>query len=68
MRRDRAMSDDAAFETLCLMLNRDPKSTSWVEVVTDVIKMTEFVSLMTSVAVVEQLPTSTLTQMRDVIA
>lgn len=68
MRRDRAMSDDAAFETLCLMLNRDPKSTSWVEVVTDVIKMTEFVSLMTSVAVVEQLPTGMLTQMRDVIA
>ena len=68
MRRDRTMSDDAAFETLCLMLNRDPKSTSWVEVVTDVIKMTEFVSLMTSVAVVEQLPTGMLTQMRDVIA
>lgn len=68
MRRDRAMSDDAAFETLCLMLNRDPKSTSWEEVVTDVIKMTEFVSLMTSVAVVEQLPTGMLTQMRDVIA
>ena len=68
MRRDRAMSDDTAFETLCLMLNRDPKSTSWEEVVTDVIKMTEFVSLMTSVAVVEQLPTGMLTQMRDVIA
>ena len=68
MRRDRAMSDDAAFETLCLMLNRDPKSTSWEEVVTDVIKMTEFVSLMTSVAVVEQLPTGMLTQMRDVIS
>ena len=68
MLRDRAMSDDAAFETLCLMLNRDPKSTSWEEVVTDVIKMTEFVSLMTSVAVVEQLPTGMLTQMRDVIA
>ena len=68
MRRDRTMSDDTAFETLCLMLNRDPKSTSWEEVVTDVIKMTEFVSLMTSVAVVEQLPTGMLTQMRDVIA
>lgn len=68
MLRDRTMSDDAAFETLCLMLNRDPKSTSWEEVVTDVIKMTEFVSLMTSVAVVEQLPTGMLTQMRDVIA
>ena len=68
MPRDRTMSDDAAFETLCLMLNRDPKSTSWEEVVTDVIKMTEFVSLMTSVAVVEQLPTGMLTQMRDVIA
>ena len=68
MLRDRTMCDDAAFETLCLMLNRDPKSTSWEEVVTDVIKMTEFVSLMTSVAVVEQLPTGMLTQMRDVIA
>ena len=68
MARDMTMSDDAAFESLCLMLNRDPKSTSWEEVVTDVIKMTEFVSLMTSVAVVEQLPTGMLTQMRDVIA
>ena len=68
MLRDRTMSDDIAFEVLCLMLNRDPKSTSWEEVVTDVIKMTEFVSLMTSVAVVEQLPTGMLTQMRDVIA
>ena len=68
MRRDRTMSDDIAFEAFCLMLNRDPKSTSWEEVVTDVIKMTEFVSLMTSVAVVEQLPTGMLTQMRDVIA
>ena len=68
MRRDRTMSDDVAFEALCLMLNRDTKSTSWEEVVTDVIKMTEFVSLLTSVAVVEQLPTGLLTRMRDVIA
>ena len=68
MRRDRAMSDDVAFETLCLMLNRDPKSTSWEEVVTDVIKMTEFVSMMSSAAVMKQLPTDLLTQMRDVIA
>lgn len=68
MLRDRTMSDDAAFETICLMLNRDPKSTSWEEVVTDVIKMTEFMSLMTSAAVVKQLPTGMLTQMRDVIA
>ena len=68
MARDMTMSDDAAFESLCLMLNRDPKLTSWEVVVTDVIKMTEFVSLMTSVAVVEQLPTGMLTQMRDAIA
>ena len=68
MRRDRTMSDDVAFETICLMLNRDPKSTSWEEVVTDVIKMAEFVTLMSSVSVTEQLPTDLLTQMRDVIA
>ena len=68
MRRDRTMSDDVAFEAFCLMLNHDPKSTSWEEVVTDVIKMTEFVSMMTSAAVMNQLPTDMLTQMRDVIA
>lgn len=51
MARDKTMSDDAAFETICLMLNRDPKSTSWEEVVTDVVEMTEYVSLMTSAAV-----------------
>ena len=68
MPRDRTMSDDVAFETICLMLNRDPKSTSWEEVVTDVIKMAEFVTLMSSVSVTEQLPTDLLTQMRDVIA
>lgn len=68
MLRDRTMSDDIAFEALCLMLKRDPKSTSWEEVVTDVIKMTEFVSLMSSAAVIKQLPTNLLTQTRDVIA
>ena len=68
MLRDRTMSDDVAFESFCLMLNHDPKSTSWEEVVTDVIKMTEFVSMMTSAAVMNQLPTDMLTQMRDVIA
>ena len=68
MARDKTMSDDAAFETICLMLNRDPKSTSWEEVVTDVIKMTEFVSLLSSAAVMKQLPTDLLTQMRDVVA
>lgn len=68
MLRDRTMSDDVAFEALCLMLKRDTKSTSWEEVVTDVITMTEFVSLLCSAAVVEQLPTGLLTQMRDVIA
>ena len=68
MRRDRNMSDDVAFETLCLMLNRDPKSASWEEVVTDVIKMTEFVSMMSSAAVMKQLPTDLLVQMRDVIS
>ena len=68
MARDKNMSDDAAFETICLMLNRDPKSTSWEAVVGDVIVMTEFASLMTSAAVIEQLPTNLLTQMRDVIA
>ena len=68
MRRDRTMSDDVAFEAFCLMLNRDPKSTSWEEVVTDVIKMTEFVSMMTSAAVMKQIPTDLLVQMRDVIA
>ena len=68
MRRDRTMSDDVAFEAFCLMLNRDPKSTSWEEVVTDVIKMTEFVSMMTSVAVMKQIPTDLLVQMRDVIS
>ena len=68
MRRDTTMSDDAAFETLCLMLNRDPKSTSWEAVVGDVIVMTEFVSMMSSVAVMKQLPTDLLVQMRDVIS
>ena len=68
MRRDRTMSDDVAFESLCLMLNRDPKSSTWEEVVTDVIKMTEFVSMMTSDAVMKQLPTDLLVQMRDVIS
>ena len=68
MPRDRTMSDDVAFETICLMLNRDPKSTSWEEVVTDVIKMTEFVSMMSSAAVMKQLPTDLLVQMRDVIS
>ena len=68
MPRDNTMSDDAAFESICLMLNRDPKSTSWEEVVADVIMMTEFVSMMTSAAVMKQLPTDLLTQMRDVIA
>ena len=68
MRRDRTMSDDVAFEVICLMLNRDPKSTSWEEVVTDVIKMTEFVSMMSSAAVMKQLPTDLLVQMRDVIS
>ena len=68
MLRDRTMSDDVAFEALCLMINRDTKSTSWEEVVTDVIKMTEFVSLLSSAAVVKQLPTDLLTQMRDVVA
>jgi hypothetical protein len=62
------MSDDVAFEAFCLMLNHDPKSTSWEEVVTDVIKMTEFVSMMSSAAVMKQLPTDLLVQMRDVIA
>ena len=68
MSRNKIMSDDAAFECLCLMLKRDPKSTSWEEVVTDVIKMTEFVSMMSSAAVMKQLPTDLLTQMRDVIS
>ena len=68
MRRDRTMSDDVAFETICLMLNRDPKSTSWEDVVTDVIRMTEFVSMMSSAAVMKQLPTDLLVQMRDVIS
>ena len=68
MRRDRTMSDDVAFETICLMLNRDPKSTSWEEVVTDVIRMTEFVSMTSSAAVMKQLPTDLLVQMRDVIS
>ena len=68
MRRDRTMSDDVAFEAFCLMLNHDPKTTSWEEVVTDVIKMTEFVSMMSSAAVMKQLPTDLLVQMRDVIA
>jgi len=68
MLRDRTMSDDIAFESLCLMLKRDAKSTSWEEVVTDVIKMTEFVSLLSSAVVMKQLPTDLLTQMRDVVA
>ena len=68
MARDKTMSDDAAFECLCLMLNRDPKSTSWEVVVTDVIKLTEFMSLMASFSTMKQLPTDLLTQMRDVIA
>ena len=68
MRRDRTMSDDVAFEAFCLMLNHDPKSTSWEEVVTDVIKMTEFVSMLSSAAVMKQLPTDLLVQMRDVIS
>lgn len=68
MRRDRTMSDDVAFEAFCLMLNHDPKSTSWEDVVTDVIKMTEFVSMMSSAAVMKQLPTDLLVQMRDVIS
>lgn len=68
MRRDRTMSDDVAFEAFCLMLNHDPKSTSWEEVVTDVITMTEFVSMMSSAAVMKQLPTDLLVQMRDVIS
>ena len=68
MPRDRTMSDDVAFEAFCLMLNHDPKSSTWEEVVTDVIKMTEFVSMMSSVAVMKQLPTDLLVQMRDVIS
>ena len=68
MLHDRTMSDDVAFEAFCLMLNHDPKSTSWEEVVTDVIKMTEFVSMMSSVAVMKQIPTDLLVQMRDVIS
>lgn len=68
MSRDKTMSDDAAFECLCLMLKRDPKSTSWEDVVTSVVLMTEFVSLLSSAAVVKQLPTNLLTQMRDVVA
>ena len=68
MRRDRTMSDDVAFEAFCLMLNHDPKSTSWEEVVTDVIWMIEFVSMMSSAAVMKQLPTDLLVQMRDVIS
>ena len=68
MRRDRTMSDDVAFEAFCLMLNRDPKSTSWEAVVGDVIVMTEFASLMTSAAVIKQLPTNLLIQMRDAIS
>ena len=68
MSRDTTMSDDVAFEAFCLMLNHDPKSSTWEEVVTDVIKMTEFVSMMSSVAVMKQLPTDLLVQMRDVIS
>ena len=68
MLHDRTMSDDVAFEAFCLMLNHDPKSTSWEEVVTDVIKMTEFVSMMSSVAVMKQIPTDLLVRMRDVIS
>ena len=68
MSRDTTMSDDVAFESLCLTLNRDPKSTSWEAVVGDVIMMAEFVSLLTSAAVMKQLPTDLLTQMRDVVA
>ena len=68
MPRDRTMSDDVAFEAFCLMLNYDPKSTTWEEVVTDVIKMTAFVSMMSSDAVTKQLPTDLLVQMRDVIS
>ena len=68
MPRDRTMSDDVAFEVFCLMLNHDPKSTTWEEVVTDVIKMTAFVAMMSSDAVTEQLPTDLLVQMRDVIS
>ena len=67
MRRDRTMSDDAAFECLCLMLNRDPKSTSWEVVVGDVIKLTEFMSLMTSFSTMQHLPSDLLKQMRAVM-
>ena len=68
MSRDTTMSDDVAFESLCLTLNRDSKSTSWEAVVGDVIMMAEFVSLLTSAVVMKQLPTDLLTQMRDVVA
>lgn len=67
MSRDTTMSDDA-FESLCLILNRDPKSTSWEDVVGDVIKLTEFMSLMTSFATIKQIPSNLLVQMRDVVS
>ena len=68
MSRDTTMSDDVAFESLCLMLNRDPKSTSWEAVVGDVIKLTEFMTLMTSFSTIKQLPNNLLVQMRDVVS
>ena len=68
MARDMTMSDDVAFESLCLMLNRDPKSTSWEAVVGDVIKLTEFMSLMTSFSTMHHLPSDLLKRMCDVIA
>ena len=68
MSRDKIMSDNAAFECLCLVLNHDPRSTSWEVVVGDVIKLTEFMSLMTSFTMMQQLPTNLLAQMRDVVS
>ena len=65
---DKTMSDDAAFECLCLMLNRDPRSTSWEVVVGDVIKLNEFMSLMTSFSTMHHLPSDLLKRMCDVIA
>ena len=67
MSRDKTMSDDAAFECLCLMLNRGTESTSWEVVVADVIKLTEFMSLMTSFSTTKHLPSDLLKQMCDVI-
>lgn len=68
MSRNTTMSDDVAFESICLMLNRDPKSTSWEVVVGDVIKLTEFTSLMSSFSTMKHLPSDLLKQMCDVVS